>query len=197
METLVHIISMVLVGYFMGSIPFAKLFTLRTGVNLFETGTGNPGAANVFRKINKKTGVAVFIADVLKGAVPVLLASLMGVTEGLWFISGWAAVLGHWYPIFNRFKGGAGLACGVGVVLSLMPVGGIIGVAAGAIVLAKVKSSGHAALVGLIMIIISTALINSKWPLGAELPAIATAPALALILFAKATTRGWKPGRKD
>tara|TARA_B100000700_G_scaffold331357_1_gene463452 strand:+ start:6722 stop:7288 length:567 start_codon:yes stop_codon:yes gene_type:complete len=188
---------MVLVGYFMGSIPFAKLFTLRTGVNLFETGTGNPGAANVFRKINKKTGVAVFIADVLKGAVPVLLASLMGVTEGLWFISGWAAVLGHWYPIFNRFKGGAGLACGVGVVLSLMPVGGIIGVAAGAIVLAKVKSSGHAALVGLIMIIISTALINSKWPLGAELPAIATAPALALILFAKATTRGWKPGRKD
>ena len=47
------------------------------------------------------------------------------------------------------------------------------------------------------MIIISTALINSKWPLGAELPAIATAPALALILFAKATTRGWKPGRKD
>ena len=197
METLVHIISMVLVGYFMGSIPFAKLFTLRTGVNLFETGTGNPGAANVFRKINKKTGVAVFIADVLKGAVPVLLASLMGVTEGLWFISGWAAVLGHWYPIFNRFKGGAGLACGVGVVLSLMPVGGIIGVAAGAVVLAKVKSSGHAALVGLIMIIISTALINSKWPLGAELPAIATAPALALILFAKATTRGWKPGRKD
>ena len=197
METLVHIISMVLVGYFIGSIPFAKLFTLRTGVNLFETGTGNPGAANVFRKINKKTGVAVFIADVLKGAVPVLLASLMGVTEGLWFISGWAAVLGHWYPIFNRFKGGAGLACGVGVVLSLMPVGGIIGVAAGAIVLAKVKSSGHAALVGLIMIIISTALINSKWPLGAELPAIATAPALALILFAKATTRGWKPGRKD
>ena len=197
METLVHIISMVLVGNFMGSIPFAKLFTLRTGVNLFETGTGNPGAANVFRKINKKTGVAVFIADVLKGAVPVLLASLMGVTEGLWFISGWAAVLGHWYPIFNRFKGGAGLACGVGVVLSLMPVGGIIGVAAGAIVLAKVKSSGHAALVGLIMIIISTALINSKWPLGAELPAIATAPALALILFAKATTRGWKPGRKD
>ena len=197
METLVHIISMVLVGYFMGSIPFAKLFTLRTGVNLFETGTGNPGAANVFRKINKKTGVAVFIADVLKGAVPVLLASLMGVTEGLWFISGWAAVLGHWYPIFNRFKGGAGLACGVGVVSSLMPVGGIIGVAAGAVVLAKVKSSGHAALVGLIMIIISTALINSKWPLGAELPAIATAPALALILFAKATTRGWKPGRKD
>lgn len=197
MDTSGHIIAMLLVGYLLGSIPFAKLFTLRSGVDLFETGTGNPGAANVFRKVDRRTGVAVFVADALKGAFPVLLAWLMGAPQDLWFVGGWAAVIGHWYPLFNGFRGGAGLASGAGVVLALMPVGGLIGILAGAAVLAKVKSSGHAALVGLIVIVIATTLINSDWPVGAEWPAVASAPALAAILFARASLRGWKPGRKE
>ena len=54
---------MLVFGYLLGSIPFARLFTMRSGIDLFEVGTGNPGAANGFRKIDKRIGAAVFLAD--------------------------------------------------------------------------------------------------------------------------------------
>ena len=63
MDTSSHVIVMLVVGYLLGSIPFARLFTMRSGIDLFEVGTGNPGAANVFRKIDKRIGAAVFLAD--------------------------------------------------------------------------------------------------------------------------------------
>jgi glycerol-3-phosphate acyltransferase PlsY len=197
MDTTSHVISMLIFGYVLGSIPFAKLFTMRAGVDLFETGTGNPGAANVFRKVDKRIGAAVFVADGLKGAIPVLLAWALGAPQDLWFIGGWAAVTGHWYPVFNRFRGGAGLATGAGVVVALMPLAGLAGLIVGMLVIAKLKSSGHGALTGLIVIVIVAAAINADWPLGAEWPAIASAIALAFILFGRAASRGWKPGRKD
>ncbi len=197
MDTASLVVAMLLFGYVLGSIPFATLFTLRAGVDLFETGTGNPGAANVFRKVDKRIGTAVFIADGLKGAVPVLVAWAVGVPEGLWFIAGWAAVAGHWYPVFNRFRGGAGLASGAGVVVALMPLGGTAGIALGMLVIAKLKSSGHGALVGLIVIVALSAAIDAEWPLGAEWPAMVSAIGLALLLFARAAARGWKPGKKE
>jgi glycerol-3-phosphate acyltransferase PlsY len=202
MDTSGHIAAMLIFGYLLGSIPFARIFTLRAGVDLFETGTGNPGAANVFRKVDKRIGAAVFIADALKGAVPIVLAWVMGAPQDLWFIGGWAAVVGHWYPIFNRFRGGAGLASGAGVVVALMPIAGVTGLVLGMLVIAKMKSSGHGALVGLIIIVGISALINvgwptADWPVSAEWPAMASAVGLAILLFARAAARGWKPGRKD
>jgi acyl phosphate:glycerol-3-phosphate acyltransferase len=197
MDTAGHVVAMLIYGYLLGSIPFAKLLTLRAGVDLFETGTGNPGAANVFRKVDKRLGAAVFVADGLKGAVPVLIAWVIGAPQELWFIGGTAAIIGHWYPVFNKFKGGAGLAAGAGAVVALMPVGGFIGVIVGMLVIAKIKSSGHGALTGLIVILLVTFLVDSDWPVGAEWPAMASAVGIAIILFARAATRGWKPGRKD
>ena len=96
MDTSSHVIVMLVVGYMLGSVPFPRLFTMRSGVNLFEVGTGNPGAANVFRKIDKRIGAAVFLADGLKGALPVLIAQLMGAPQDLWIIAGSAAIVGHW-----------------------------------------------------------------------------------------------------
>ncbi|HIF73016.1 MAG TPA: glycerol-3-phosphate acyltransferase [Dehalococcoidia bacterium] len=197
MDTAGHVIAMLIVGYLLGSIPFAKLLTMRAGVDLFETGTGNPGSANVFRKVDKRIGTAVFFADGLKGSVPVLMAWAMGAPQDLWFIGGVAAVVGHWYPLFNRFKGGAGLASGAGAVVALMPLAGLIGLALGMLVIAKVKSSGHGALAGLIVIVVSAYLIDSDWPVGAEWPAMAAAIGIAIILFGRAAARGWKPGPKD
>ena len=197
MDTAGLVVAMLILGYLLGSISFAKLLTMRTGVDLFETGTGNPGAANVFRKVDKRIGALVFIADGLKGALPISVAWAIGVSEDFWFVGGYAAVLGHWYPVFNRFKGGAGLASGAGVVVALMPLAGLIGGILGMLVIAKLKSSGHGALTGLIVIVAAAALIDADWPLGAEWPAIASAIALALILFGRAAARGWKPGRKD
>ncbi len=197
MDTAPHVISMLIFGYLLGSIPFAKLFTMRAGVDLFETGTGNPGAANVFRKVDRRIGAAVFFADGLKAAVPVLLAWALGAPQDLWFIGGWAAVAGHWYPVFNRFRGGAGLASGAGVVVALMPLGGLVGLILGMLVIAKLKSSGHGALTGLIVMVTVGVAVNAEWPLGAERPAIASTIVLALILFGRAAARGWKPGRKE
>ena len=182
---------MLVVGYLLGSIPFARLFTMRSGIDLFEVGTGNPGAANVFRKIDKRIGAAVFLADGLKGALPVFIANMMGASQDLWIIAGAAAVIGHWYPIFNRFKGGAGLATGAGVVLGLMPLAGITGIVAGILMIAWVKSSAHGALTGLIVILLLAI------PFGYQWPAMVASSMLAAVLFAKAVTRGWKPGRKD
>ena len=191
MDTSSHVIVMLVVGYLLGSIPFARLFTMRSGIDLFEVGTGNPGAANVFRKIDKRIGAAVFLADGLKGALPVFIANMMGAPHGLWIIAGSAAVIGHWYPIFNRFKGGAGLATGAGVVLGLMPLAGITGIVAGILMIAWVKSSAHGALTGLIVILLLAI------PFGYQWPAMVASSMLAAVLFAKAVTRGWKPGRKD
>ena len=191
MDTSSHVIVMLVVGYLLGSIPFARLFTMRSGIDLFEVGTGNPGAANVFRKIDKRIGAAVFLADGLKGALPVFIANMMGAPQDLWIIAGAAAVIRHWYPIFNRFKGGAGLATGAGVVLGLMPLAGITGIVAGILMIAWVKSSAHGALTGLIVILLLAI------PFGYQWPAMVASSMLAAVLFAKAVTRGWKPGRKD
>ena len=191
MDTSSHVIVMLVVGYLLGSIPFARLFTMRSGIDLFEVGTGNPGAANVFRKIDKRIGAAVFLADGLKGALPVFIANMMGAPQDIWIIAGSAAVIGHWYPIFNRFKGGAGLATGAGVVLGLMPLAGITGIVAGILMIAWVKSSAHGALTGLIVILLLAI------PFGYQWPAMVASSMLAAVLFAKAVTRGWKPGRKD
>ena len=197
MDTAGHVITMLIAGYLLGSIPFAKLLTMRAGVDLFETGTGNPGAANVFRKVDKRIGASVFFADGLKGAAPVLLAWAMGAPQDLWFIGGVAAVVGHWYPLFNKFKGGAGLASGAGAVVALMPVAGLICLVVGMLVIAKTKSSGHGALTGLIVILISAYLIDADWPIGSEWPTMVAAVGMAIMLFGRAAARGWKPGRKD
>jgi acyl phosphate:glycerol-3-phosphate acyltransferase len=197
MDTASHVIAMLIIGYLLGSIPFAKLFTMRAGVDLFETGTGNPGAANVFRKVDKRIGAAVFLADGLKGALPVLLAWAFGVEDSLWVIGGGAAIVGHWYPLFNKFKGGAGLASSAGVVVGLMPLAGLIGLICGMLVIWKVKSSGHGALTGLITILLSAYFIEGDWPIGVEWPAMASAVGIAIVLFGRSAARGWKPGRKD
>ena len=197
MATPGHIAVMLVIGYLLGSIPFARLITVRAGVDLFSIGTGNPGAANVFRKVDKRLGAAVFFADGLKGAVPVVIAWSMGAPQDLWIVAGGAAVFGHWYPVFNRFRGGAGLATSAGVVIALMPLAGLVGTAVGMLTIARYKSSGHAALVGLIVIVGLSFVFNDDWPAGSKWPAAAGSIAFAVALFGRAAMKGWKPGPKD
>jgi glucose dehydrogenase len=78
-----------------------------------------------------------------------------------------------------------------------MPLAGLVGVILGMLVIAKMKSSGHGALTGLIAIVVVASVVDADWPLGADWPAITSAIALAFILFGRAAARGWKPGRKD
>ena len=112
-------------AYLLGSIPFAFLAGRARGVDLRTIGSGNLGAANVFRTLGKGMGIAVMAADIGKGVVAVLLARAL--TGDPWpAIAAGAAVAGHVFPVWMRFKGGKGVATGGGAVVGLMPLASLI-----------------------------------------------------------------------
>jgi acyl phosphate:glycerol-3-phosphate acyltransferase len=123
----VHPALALALSYASGSLPFAWLAGRAAGVDLRQHGSGNLGATNVFRVLGWKVGIAVFLADALKGALPVLLLPPRidgAVDPGLWAIAcGIAAIAGHVRPLFLRFrKGGKGVATAAGVFFALAPV---------------------------------------------------------------------------
>lgn len=114
-------------SYLSGSLPFASMAGAAKGVDLRKQGSGNLGATNVFRVLGWKIGLAVFLADALKGALPVLLlpaAIESGRDPALWAIAcGIAAIAGHVRPVFLRFaRGGKGVATASGVFFALAPI---------------------------------------------------------------------------
>ncbi|MDR3049938.1 MAG: glycerol-3-phosphate 1-O-acyltransferase PlsY [Elusimicrobiota bacterium] len=111
----------IIFAYFCGAIPFAYILTkLFAGVDIRTVGSGNPGTTNVFRAAGKKVGILVFLLDVSKGFVPVYFACLADGGFVFSAIVALAAMLGHIYTIFLKFKGGKGVATGLGVFLALM-----------------------------------------------------------------------------
>lgn len=115
------------ISYAAGSIPFAYLAGAAAGVDLRKQGSGNLGATNVFRVLGWKIGILVFLADALKGALPVLLLAPRIVAPGdpiLWALAcGIAAILGHVRPVYLGFRrGGKGVATAAGVFFALAPL---------------------------------------------------------------------------
>ncbi len=117
------ILLFLILGYLCGSISFAYLFTLfLTGKDIRKIGTGNPGAANVSRSVGKKWGIIVWIADTIKGIIPMVIAKNYGITNFILLtLIGSSAIIGHCFSIFLKFKGGKGAATSGGVILYLMP----------------------------------------------------------------------------
>ncbi len=120
-------------AYLLGSIPFGLLIAKAHGKDLRSIGSGNIGATNVSRALGRKWAYLCFVLDVLKGMVP-MLATLSFIrplsnqpqTEKvillwLWLVVGCAAILGHIFPIYVKFKGGKGVATSFGVALGLWP----------------------------------------------------------------------------
>lgn len=112
-----------MIGYILGSIPFA-LIVGKVGFNIDvrQHGSGNLGATNVFRTLGVKAGSIVLIADILKGAAATWVG--MAIIGATWhpLLFGCAAVLGHVFPLFARFKGGKAVATSAGVLLAFAPV---------------------------------------------------------------------------
>jgi glycerol-3-phosphate acyltransferase PlsY len=120
-------------AYLLGSIPFGFLIVRASeGGDIRETGSGGTGATNVTRRAGKKAGALTLGLDALKGALAVLLARwFLSVGSDInWWVAAAAvlAVLGHIFPIWLGFRGGKGVATGVGVFLALapLPLGGSI-----------------------------------------------------------------------
>ena len=110
-------------GYFVGSIPFAFLIPrCFAGVDVRYVGSGNIGAANVFRATRPSIGLAVFGLDVVKGCAIVLLATRLGMDDPTRTAVGVATITGHIYPVWLRFRGGKGVATAGGVFGVLSPI---------------------------------------------------------------------------
>jgi glycerol-3-phosphate acyltransferase PlsY len=113
----------VLLAYLIGSVPFALLLSRRWGArDLRRIGSGNLGAANVLRASGVTAGVLVAVLDILKGAVSVMLAQRLGGDTVGPAAAGLAAIVGHVYPVWLRFRGGKGVATACGVFSMLTPM---------------------------------------------------------------------------
>ena len=113
----------IVIGYLLGSIPFAYIASrLKRGVDIRQLGGGNVGALNTFREIGPAAGITVLLADIAKGSAAVLIARWLGL-DLIWiFVAGFAAVVGHNWPVFLKFKGGKGAAITLGVLVVLVPI---------------------------------------------------------------------------
>jgi glycerol-3-phosphate acyltransferase PlsY len=110
------------VGYLFGSVPFAFLLSRRwRGVDVRRAGSGNVGAANVLRTSGVATALAVVLLDIGKGAGSVLVAQRLTGVDGAPAWAGLAAIVGHVYPVWLRFRGGKGVATACGAFWVLAP----------------------------------------------------------------------------
>jgi glycerol-3-phosphate acyltransferase PlsY len=113
----------ILFGYFLGSIPFAYLLTRRRGIDIRAVGSGNVGATNVLRTTGLLPALTVMALDVGKGAGSVLLAARwISADPSAPAVAGLAAIVGHIYPVWLRFRGGKGVATAAGVFGVLTPL---------------------------------------------------------------------------
>jgi len=117
------IILAMVIGYLLGSIPFAYIVArLVKGVDIRKVGGGNMGTVNTMREIGTLPGFGVFFADMAKGALAVLIAQWLGLHLYWVFAVGLAAVVGHNWPVWLKFRGGQGLATTMGVLAVFSPI---------------------------------------------------------------------------
>ena len=132
---------LVLAAYLLGSIPNGLLIARLKGIDLQKVGSGNIGATNVFRCVGKGWGIAAFVLDAVKGFVPAFFFPRLLETAPPWLglACGIAAVAGHNWPVWLKFKGGKGVSTSAGMLLGIAPAAVGIGFAVFAVVLALTR----------------------------------------------------------
>src|SRR5215212_1642364 len=133
MSTFHQLLLLAAVSYFLGSIPFGLIVGLSKGIDPRQAGSGNIGATNVARLLGGKFFALVFSLDLLKSLLPMLAAYYLLRRAHLtsdqldaklllaWLLVGFAAIVGHMFPIYIGFKGGKGVATSAGLILGLWP----------------------------------------------------------------------------
>ncbi|HEX9021024.1 MAG TPA: glycerol-3-phosphate 1-O-acyltransferase PlsY [Nitrospirota bacterium] len=117
----------IITSYLFGAVPFGLIFSrLLADVDVRSVGSGNIGATNVLRAAGKKAAILTLLADVFKGLLPVFALRLLFRDDMIVALSGAAAILGHNFPLYLKFKGGKGVATSYGVVLAVSPWIGLI-----------------------------------------------------------------------
>ena len=184
-------IGLGLLSYAIGSLPTAYLFTRYIlGQDIRQMGDFNSGAANVFRNVGAKAGVAVGSIDIIKGALVVVLANALVDDTGMEMMAGAAALAGHNFPAHLKFRGGRGAATAVGVLIASVP---IIGLPIGAACLVVLYFT-HKAIYPLAIFLVAIPVLT--WPVGYSvgLGAYVVAIPIAVGLSHFFTTRILNPG---
>jgi len=178
------------IGYFLGSLPFGYVVARAHGVNIFKEGSGNPGATNVKRVLGEKFGAKgrragnlVFVLDAVKGAAAAAWPALpfLQAPEArlLGLIGVIAAVLGHSFSVFTKFKGGKGVATAAGGLVVLMPVSCLIGA------LVWLATFALTRYVSLGSVLAAVAVPVASWLRGNPLPFNLVATALGLFVIVR------------
>lgn len=151
---------LIALGYLVGSIPVGLLMARSRGIDIRKHGSGNIGATNVARVLGRRAGLVCFGLDALKGAAPTLGAGVVLGTLGAWRPEvrdglAWvgvavATMLGHMFPVWLRFKGGKGIATGLGAMAAVFPLmtfAALMSLAAWIVVVAATRMVGPASCV--------------------------------------------------
>ena len=126
-------------AYLIGAIPIGLLAGFAKGVDVRETGSGNIGTTNVMRAVGTRIGIAVFIGDVLKGVLGVLLCKALGGEGWVLGMAALFAVMGHCFSPYLAFKGGKGVATTLGAFLAVGPLLGLACLAIWVLVVATTR----------------------------------------------------------
>lgn len=168
----------VFLGYTVGSLPLGYLIASRLrGIDLRRVGSGNVGATNVYRSAGLSTALLVILVDVAKGAVSVLLAARLVAGPGAPVAAGVAAIIGHVYPVWLRFRGGKGVATACGAFLILAPLATAI---AGAMFVITVWATRY---VSLGSVVATITLPTLAWLTHASMPVVTGGVVAALLIL--------------
>ncbi|MGE5894051.1 MAG: glycerol-3-phosphate 1-O-acyltransferase PlsY [bacterium] len=153
---------LVLAAFLLGSVPVGLVIAKLKGVDIRKTGSGNIGATNVLRSIGKKEAGATLLGDIAKGAIPVLLAQSIFGSDLRTGVVGLAAVAGHVFSVFLRFRGAKGVATSLGVLAVYAPRAGLITIALWLVTFAISRISSLSAIVAFLLLPFTTWLVESE-----------------------------------
>jgi len=150
------------VAYLIGTFPSAVLVARANGVDIRAVGSGNPGASNVARVLGWRRGLWVFVLDAAKGG----LAAGIGLAAGgrpLGYALGAAAIIGHVFPVWERFRGGKGVATGGGVFIVLSPFVAVVLVLVWFLISRVWKKASLASIVTIALLPVGVGIVRQSW----------------------------------
>ena len=182
-----ELVLLIIGSYLLGAIPTGYIVTRRLrGVDIREYGSGGIGGANVWHAVSRWTGVLVVFIDMLKGAIPVAIALLVGMPLAWAIAGGLTAIIGHNWSIFLRFRGGRGIGVSLGVLGPLFSWGLLLFFAIMAL-FAIIRN------IPLGIVLTITAIPFACWAMGGEPTLVYGLGAIALLMLIRRITAGRFP----
>jgi acyl phosphate:glycerol-3-phosphate acyltransferase len=167
-------------AYFIGAVPFAYLVVrLTQGIDIRQVGSGNVGATNALRSAGKGWGILTLLLDAGKGFVAVILVRYLTQSPEWGLLGALAAILGHVFPVFLRFRGGKGVSTACGAFLAVAP--GVVGICA----LAFLAATALSRYVSLGSILAAACFPLAAWLRGEAFPVVAVGGAAGVLIIAK------------